>query len=125
MIISAAQQSESVIHIHISFSLRVFSYIDPYRILGRVLCAVQQPPLLLEMFLGPPFRTWVGLGQLAARVSVEGREDYSVPFPPVSQYFLMPNTQPRLVSAKPLLSLKLCGFVTCGRRERHRILGGG
>ena len=43
-IISAVQQSDPVICIHISISLRFFPHIDYHRTLGRVLCAVQQVP---------------------------------------------------------------------------------
>ena len=44
VIISAVQQSDQVIHIHISI-LRHFSHIDYHRILGRVLCDIQQTPV--------------------------------------------------------------------------------
>ena len=43
-VISAAQQSDSVIHGYISI-LRSFSHIDDHRILGRVPCALQQVPV--------------------------------------------------------------------------------
>ena len=44
VIISAVQQSDQVIHIHISI-LRHFSHIDYHRILGRVICDIQQTPV--------------------------------------------------------------------------------
>ena len=42
MIISAVQQSDSVIHVHTSFCFRFFFHIYYHRILGRVPCAIQQ-----------------------------------------------------------------------------------
>ena len=44
VLVSGVQQSESVIHIHIStlFFFRLFSHIGHYRVLSRVPCAIQQ-----------------------------------------------------------------------------------
>ena len=44
VLVSGVQQSELVIHIHIStvFFLRFFSHIGHYRVLSRVACAIQQ-----------------------------------------------------------------------------------
>ena len=41
-LVSSVQQSESVIHIHISLFFRFFSHIGHYRVLSRVPCAIQQ-----------------------------------------------------------------------------------
>ena len=42
VLVSAVQQSESVIHIHISLDsfLRFFSHIGHYRVLSRASCAI-------------------------------------------------------------------------------------
>ena len=41
VLISAVQQSESVIRIHVSTVFRVFAYIGHYRILSRPPCVIQ------------------------------------------------------------------------------------
>ena len=38
VLVSAVQQSESVIHIHVSTLFRFHSHIGNYRVLSRVLC---------------------------------------------------------------------------------------
>ena len=45
MIISAVQQSGSVLHEHVSLSFRFFSHANYHRIWGRVPCAIQQVPV--------------------------------------------------------------------------------
>ena len=42
MIISAVQQSDSVMHVHISILFQILFLIDYHRILGKVPCAIQQ-----------------------------------------------------------------------------------
>ena len=46
VVISAIQQSDSVIHIHIStFFFRFFSHLGYYRMLGGVPCVIQKIPV--------------------------------------------------------------------------------
>ena len=45
MIISAVQQSDSIMHADMSILFQILSRIDDHRILGRVLCAIQQVPI--------------------------------------------------------------------------------
>ena len=42
MFVSGVQESESVMHIHISSLFRFFSHIGHYRVLSRVPCTIQQ-----------------------------------------------------------------------------------
>ena len=45
VIISAAQQSDSVIQLHTSILFQILFLMDYHRILGRVPCALQQVPV--------------------------------------------------------------------------------
>ena len=47
MIISAVQQSDSVIHVHTSILFHIFSHIDYCRIMGGVPCTTQKVPVIL------------------------------------------------------------------------------
>ena len=51
MVISVVQQSDSAIREHTSILFQIlFSYIDYYRILSRIPCAIQQVSILLFLF---------------------------------------------------------------------------
>ena len=46
VIISAVHQSDSALPIHTSILFQILSHVDYHSILGRVLCAIQQVPVV-------------------------------------------------------------------------------
>ena len=51
LLVSSVQQSDSAICVHIPILFRLFSYIDNYRVLSRVPCAIYSMSLLITYFI--------------------------------------------------------------------------